>query len=263
MAVGTFHVSLSSFEGPFDLLLHLIARHRVDVHAIPIAQITDEYLAVLRGAETVDLEVATDFLVVAATLVELKAARLLPNEDDPELDELAVEVRDLLYARLLDYRTFKHAAAWIDERLEAGRGSWPRMAALEERFARLRPDVVLPVDGPGLAALAATAIASAPHHEVDLTHVQPIRMTVREAVAHVLGGLRRAGGRASFRALTASCRDRIEIVVSFLALLELYRVDVVELEQTGTFGDLQVAWIGETPPTADAVPMLLTSGGEG
>jgi segregation and condensation protein A len=262
MAVGTFHVSLSSFEGPFDLLLHLIARHRVDVHAIPIGQITDEYLAVLRAAETVDLEVATDFLVVAATLVELKAARLLPGEDDPEVDELALEVRDLLYARLLDYRTFKDAAGWIDERLEAGLGSWPRMAALEERFARLRPEVVLPVDAEGLALLAARAIAAAPPPGVDLTHVQPIRMTVREAVALVLEGLRRAGGRAGFRELTATCRNRIEVVVAFLALLELYRADVVELEQAGTFGDLQVAWIGERPPRAEAVPLLL-AGGEG
>lgn len=261
MAVGTYHVSLSSFEGPFDLLLHLIARHRVDVHAIPIAQITDEYLSVLRQAEVVDLDVTTDFLVVAATLVELKAARLLPGSDEPELDELALEVRDLLYARLLDYRTFKEAAGWLDASLEAGAGSWPRAAALEERFARLRPEVVIPVDAAGLAALAARAFASAPPPSVDLSHVQPIRVTMRQAVAMVVAGLRRSGGRATFRALTAGCRNRIEVVVSFLALLELYRAEVVELDQAERFGELRVSWVGEGVAVADE-PLLAEALGE-
>jgi segregation and condensation protein A len=261
MAVGTYHVSLSSFEGPFDLLLHLIARHRVDVHAIPIAQITDEYLAVLRQAETVDLEVATEFLVVAATLVELKAARLLPNTDDPELDELAIEIRDLLYVRLLDYRVFKEAAAWLDASLEAGAGSWPRMAALEERFTRLRPDIMIPVDAAGLAELAARAIASAPPPSIDLSHLQPIRMTIRQAVALVVAGLRRSGGRATFRALTAGCRDRVEVVVSFLALLELYRAEIVELDQAERFGELRVSWVGDGIAVADE-PLLADALGE-
>ncbi len=261
MSVGTYHVALSSFEGPFDLLLHLIARHRVDVHAIPIAQITDEYLAVLRQAEIVDLEVATEFLLVAATLVELKAARLLPNTDDPDLDELAIEVRDLLYARLLDYRIFKEAAAWLDASLEAGAGSWPRAAALEERFARLRPEIVIPVDAAGLADLAAQAIANAPPPLVDTSHLQPIRITVRQAVARVVAGLRRAGGRATFRALTAGCRDRIEVVVSFLALLELYRAEVIELSQAEVFGELLVSWVRDGIAVADE-PMLAEMLGE-
>lgn len=243
MAVGTFHVSLSAFEGPFDLLLHLIARQRVDVHAVPIARITDEYLAVLRSAEIVDLEIATDFLVVAATLIELKAARLLPAEDDPEVDELALEARDLLYARLLDYRTYKGVAGWLEDRLEAAGGSWPRSAALEERFTRLAPPVTVPVDAAGLALLAARAFAAQPPAGPDLSHVQPIRLTVREATAQVLAGLRRLGGAATFPALTAGCRDRLEVVVTFLALLELYRGEVVDLEQAGTFGELCVTWL--------------------
>jgi segregation and condensation protein A len=248
MAVGTFHVSLSAFEGPFDLLLHLIARHQVDVHAVSIAEITDEYLAVLRSAEIVDLEVATEFLVVAATLIELKAARLLPAEDDPEVDELALEARDLLYARLLDYRTFKGVAAWLDARLEAAGGWWPRSAALEERFTRLAPPVTIPVDAPGLALLAARAIAAQPPSAPDLSHVQPIRLTVRQATAQVLAALRRMGGAATFPALTAGCRDRLEVVVTFLALLELYRGEVVDLDQAGTFGELRVAWVDEPVP---------------
>lgn len=248
MPASTYQVSLSSFEGPFDLLLHLIARHRVDVHAIPIGEITDEYLAVLRVADTVDLEVATEFLVVAATLVELKAARLLPDTDDPDLDELALETRDLLYARLLEYRTFKRAAAWLDERIEAGVGSWPRLAALEERFARLRPEVTVPVDAPGLAALAARAFANAPPPEPDLSHVQPVRMTVREAAGLVLDGLRRAGGSATFGQLTVRFRTRVEVVVVFLALLELYRADLVDLDQAERFGELEVTWLGPAVP---------------
>lgn len=261
MSAGAYHVTLSSFEGPFDLLLHLIARHRMDVHAISIAQITDEYLAVLRQADTVDLEVATEFLVVAATLVELKAARLLPSTDDPDLDDLAIEVRDLLYARLLDYRTFKEAAAWLEASLEAGAGSWPRAAALEERFARLRPEVTISVDAEGLAALAGRVIANAPPPSVDVSYLQPIRITVRQAVALVVAGLRRAGGRATFRALTAGCQNRIEVVVSFLALLELYRADVIELDQAERFGDLQVSWVGGGIAVADE-PMLAEALGE-
>jgi len=248
MPVGTFQVSLSSFEGPFDLLLHLIARHRVDVYAIPIGEITDEYLAVLRGAETLDLEVATEFLVVAATLIELKAARLLPGTADPDVDELALEARDLLYARLLEYRTFKQAAGWLDERIAAGVGSWPRAAALEERFARLRPEAIIPTDAAGLAALAARAFANAPAPEPDLSHVQPVRMTVQEAGALVLGELRRHGGRVTFGELTARMGTRVEVVVSFLALLELYRADLVDLDQAERFGELQVTWIDGAVP---------------
>lgn len=253
MAVGTFHVSLSAFEGPFDLLLHLIAKHRVDVHAIPIAEITDEYLAVLRTAETVDLEIATDFLVVAATLIELKAARLLPAEDDPEVDELALEARDLLYARLLDYRTFKGVAGWLEARLESASGSWPRSAPLEERFTRLAAPITVPVDAAGLALLAARAIASQTPPGPDLSHVQPIRLTVREATAQVLAGLRRLGGTATFPALTAGCRDRLEVVVTFLALLELYRGEVVDLDQAGTFGELRVTWLDDAPVLAEVL----------
>jgi segregation and condensation protein A len=253
MGSATYRVSLSAFEGPFDLLLHLIARHRVDVHAIPIAQITDDYLAVLRQVDIVDLEVATDFLVVAATLVELKAARLLPDTDDPELEELVLEARDLLYARLLDYRMFKEAAGWVAAALSAGSGYWPRAAVLEERYARLRPEVRLPVDAEGLARVAARAFAATPPDEVDLTHVQPLRLTVREAAALLEGALRRAGGEATFRELTADCRDRADVVVAFLALLELYRCDRVDVAQARAFGELRVTDLEGVRPAAALV----------
>lgn len=237
---STYHVAVGSFEGPFDLLLHLIARHKVDIYDVPLAQITDDYLAVLRQLEIVDLEVATEFLVVAATLVELKAARLLPGEDDPELDELALEARDLLYARLLDYRTFKEAAGWLADAMVAHRGYVPRSVRLEARYRALVPDVPLPIDAAELAAIGAYALAERPVPVVDLSHLQPVRMTVREAAGMVVDELVRAGGRATFAELTAGCRHRVEVVVHFLALLELYKVGAVDLDQAARFGDIAV-----------------------
>jgi len=238
---ATYHVSVGSFEGPFDLLLHLITRRKVEIWDIAIAQITDEYLAVLRDLdEHLDLEVATEFLIVAATLIELKAARLLPAEDDPELEELALEARDLLYARLLDYRTFKEASAWVVERMEAFAGYAPRDVGLEERFRGVLPDVELTITAEELAAMAARALADKPEPVVDLSHVQPVRMTVREAAGMVMDELARAGGRASFRELTAGCRHRVEVIVHFLALLELYKLGHLDMDQASSFGDIVV-----------------------
>lgn len=240
---ATYHVAIGAFEGPFDLLLHLIARHKVDIYDIPLAQITDDYLVVLRSMDQVDLEVATEFLVVAATLIELKAARLLPGEDDPELDELALEARDLLYARLLDYRTFKEASGHLADRIEANAGYFPREVGAEAAFAGLVPEVQLPLDAAALATLAARVLADRPQPFVDLSHVQPVRMTVREAAGMLLDELLRAGGEATFRELTAGCRHPAEVVVHFLALLELYKLGHVDLDQVASFGELVVAHI--------------------
>jgi segregation and condensation protein A len=248
---GSYHVSVGAFTGPFDLLLHLIARHKVDIYEVSLSQITDDYLAVLRelqrpsqtteGQGKLDLEVATEFLVVAATLVELKAARLLPGEDDPELDELALEARDLLYARLLDYRTFKDAAAFLADGLAASAGYVARDVRLEQRYTDLVPPVRLGVDAQQIAALAARVLAERPASSVDTSHLQPVRMTVREAAGMVMTELERAGGRATFREVTAGCRHRVEVVVCFLALLELYKLDLVDLEQASSFDVLTVA----------------------
>lgn len=243
----TYHVSVGSFEGPFDLLLHLISRRKVEIYDIPIAQITDDYLAVLRDLEVLDLEVATDFLVVAATLIELKAARLLPAEDDPELEELALEARDLLYARLLDYRTFREAASFVAERLETFSGYVPRDVSLEEPYRNVLPEVELTITAQELAQLAATALADKPDPVVDMSHVQPVRMTVREAAGMVMDELDRAGGKASFRELTAGCRHRVEVIVHFLALLELYKLGHLDFEQAASFGDIQVQTLPDEP----------------
>jgi segregation and condensation protein A len=244
-----YHVSTSAFEGPFDLLLHLIARRKVDVYEIPIAEITDDYLAVIGTLDALDLEVTTEFLVVAATLLELKAARLLPGEDDPELDEVALEARDLLYARLLEYRTFREAAAHLRARLDLHDGYVPRDVRLEPRFAALRPEASLGVTPEGLALLAARALARADEPVLDLSHVQPVRMTVREAAGMVLDELARAGAPVTFDELTAGCRHVAEVVVHLLACLELHKLDQVDLRQDGTFGSITVTW------TPDAAPL--------
>ncbi|CAN5164153.1 segregation/condensation protein A [soil metagenome] len=247
---STYTVSVASFEGPFDLLLHLISRRKVDIYEIPLAQITDDYITVLRQMEVLDLEVATDFLVVAATLIELKAARLLPGEDDPELDELALEARDLLYARLLDYRTFKEVAGFVGERLAGHQGYVPRAVPLEPAFTGLLPQVRLELSAADLALLAARALAEQPDQIVDTSHLPPVRMTVRDAAGMLVAQLQRAGGRANFAELTAGCRHRIEVVVHFLALLELYKLDQVDIDQSARCGAIDVAlnadadWLG-------------------
>ncbi|MGI8575931.1 MAG: segregation and condensation protein A [Egibacteraceae bacterium] len=271
-ATSTYTVAVGAFQGPFDLLLHLIARRKVDIHEIPLAAITDDYLAVLREMETVDLEVTTEFLLVAATLLELKAARLLPVDETDELDELALEARDLLYARLLEYRSFKQAADFLARTFADQRGFHPRQLALEPRFAAARPAVTLPVGAGDLAGLAALALAERPPEQVDLGHVQPVRLTVRDAARMVSDELQRAGGRATFAELTAGCRHRIESIVCFLAVLELYKFEQIELDQARTCGELVVSsgpgltWNGAPlVPTVDQPVAVLpadAAGGE-
>ncbi len=239
--MSSYTVSVGSFEGPFDLLLQLIARRKVDIHEVSLAEITDDYLVALAELEEVDLEVTTEFLLVAATLLELKAARLLPDETDPELEELAVEARDLLYARLLDYRAFSAAASWLGAALVAAAGYHPREAGLDEDLRRLRPPPELGVDADGLARIAARAFAERPSREVDVSHLQPVRMTVGEAAELVAGELRRAGGEATFAEVTAGCRHPVERIVCFLAVLELYKHEAVDLGQDEAFGDITIA----------------------
>lgn len=245
-------VVVGSFSGPFDLLLQLAARRQVDVHDVAIAEITDDYLAVLRTLDVVDLDETTQFLVVAATLVELKAARLLPVDDDSDLDELALEARDLLYARLLEYRTFKRASRWVAERLEATADLRSRTAGPGPEHAGVRPELAWTTSPADLHRLAVQLRAGRPAPRVDLSHVSPVRMTVAEAADLVLDELGRAGGAAAFAELTAGCRHRIEVVACFLAVLELYRHELVDLDQPTTLGRLRVTaleparWRGES-----------------
>lgn len=237
-------VSTPVFEGPFDLLLHLITRDQVDLWEVSLSSIVDAYVATLEQMRGLDLEVATEFLLVAAVLVELKTRRLLPGRDDVELDEeLALwEERDLLLARLLEAKTFKQAAAAMSRMIDAAARSLPRQAGMEERFAGLAPDLLEGLTPGRLRDAAIRALTPKPVARVLLDHVAPIRMSVADAVEELIGELPGAGW-VSFRRLTAAAGSRLGVIVRFLAVLELYKQGKVDLDQTAAFAELRVAWL--------------------
>ncbi len=245
-----YEVSTPVFEGPIDLLLHLIMREQVDLYEISLATIVDAYLAELARMEEAsagfDLEVATDFLLVAATLVELKTKRLLPGSDDLDLDDDLVlwEERDLLLARLIASKTFKDAARALQVLADHAGRSVPRRVGPEDRFIEVAPDLLAGVTPDDLRAAFLRAVAPAPVPTVDLRHLTIVRASVTEAVAELLGTLplRRV---VSFRELTRHHHERLEIVVRFLAILELCKQGMVVLDQPERFGDIVVRWIGD------------------
>ena len=234
-----YQVKLEVFEGPFDLLLHLIARRQVDIYEIDLAEITADFLASLEGIEDLDLDTATRFLVVAATLIEIKAARLLPTDEREGLDDLLGEARDLLYARLLEYRAFRDASAQLEELLRTGEQRHAREVPLEPHFQRLVPETPLPVDAAGLARLAAIAFTPAPPEHVDLSHIRKSYISIRDAARTVLSRLEDEGTAATFRTLVEG-RNRGDRVVFFLALLELYKLGHLDLEQPDHRSELAV-----------------------
>ena len=245
---GPFEVHLTNFSGPFDLLLGLITKHKLDITEVALAQVTDEFIAAVRAAESADepweLGRISEFLVVAATLLDLKAARLLPSGDVEDAEDLeALEARDLLFARLLQYRAYKEVAAGLAVRLGDQARSVPRSVTLEPQLAALLPELVLAIGPAELALLAARALAprAAPH--VDLGHVYAPVVSVREQAAVLVERLRRSGG-ASFRTLVADAGSTLVVVVRFLALLELFREAVVSFDQAGPLGELTVRWTG-------------------
>ncbi|MFN2609237.1 MAG: ScpA family protein [Acidimicrobiales bacterium] len=241
----SYEVSTPVYSGPFDLLLHLICRDEVDLWEVSLATIVDAYVVEVERMGTIDLEVATEFLVVAATLVELKCRRLLPGPGDVELDEeLALfEERDLLLARLLECRTFQNAGAVLARLASSAGASHPRTAGLEPRFLALTPDLLAGVGADDIAAAYLRATTPRPVPTVDLDHVAPIRVSVAEVVDELAVALPGTGWR-SFRQLTAGLPSRLDVIVRFLALLELYKQGLVELAQAETFGELTVVWTG-------------------
>jgi segregation and condensation protein A len=254
-AAGTsgFEVHLTNFSGPFDLLLGLISKHKLDITEVALATVTDEFIAYIRTAERAgadggqswDLDQVSEFLVVAATLLDLKAARLLPSGDVEDEEDLEfLEARDLLFARLLQYRAYKVVAADIGARLAAEARRFPRTVTLEPHLAALLPELVWQI-GPGeLAVLAAKALAPrALPPGVDLSHVYTPTVSVREQAAVLVDRLRH-GGAASFRSLTADAGSTLVIVVRFLALLELFREGAVGFDQVSPLGELTVRWTG-------------------
>jgi segregation and condensation protein A len=243
-----YEVQTAVFEGPFDLLLHLVLRSQVDVYEISLSAIVDAFVAELDNLANVNLEIATEFVLVAATLIDLKTRGLLPGRDDVELDEeLAIwEHRDLLLARLLECKTFKDASAALARLASAAERSTPRRAGLEERFADLAPDLLAGVTPLRLREAFIRACTPKPIPRVDLFHVQPVRLTVAEAVEELIDELPRVR-RITFRRLTQDLVDRVEIIVRFLALLELYKQGLIELTQEGTFGTVDIEWLGQGP----------------
>jgi segregation and condensation protein A len=248
-----FQVRLTNFEGPFDLLLQLIFAHRLDVTEVALHQVTDDFIAYTReiGAQ-LDLEETTAFLVVAATLLDLKAARLLPaGQIDDEEDLALLEVRDLLFARLLQYRAFKHVAEMFAELEATALRSYPRSVSLEDRFTELLPEVMIGVDAARFAEIAAVAFSPRPVPTVAIGHLHELQVSVPEQAQKLLTLLeaRGRGEWSTFSELVADCEVPMEVVGRFLALLELYRSRAVAFDQSEPLGVLQISWTGERPNT--------------
>jgi segregation and condensation protein A len=248
-----FQVRLSNFEGPFDLLLQLIFAHRLDVTEVALHQVTDDFIAYTKAiGPQLELDETTAFLVIAATLLDLKAARLLPAGEVHDEEDLALlEVRDLLFARLLQYRAFKHVAEMFTELEAAALRSYPRSVSLEPRYQDLLPEVMLGVDAQLFAQIAASAFMPRPVPTVATEHLHELMVSVPEQAKHLLAELERRGvGQwATFAELVADCREPILIVGRFLALLELYRARTVAFDQSEPLGVLQVSWTGDWPPS--------------
>ncbi|HET6296109.1 MAG TPA: segregation/condensation protein A [Kribbella sp.] len=242
-----FSVHLVNFEGPFDLLLQLISKHKLDITEIALSVITDDFIAHIKalGSEW-DLDQTSEFLLIAATLLDLKAARLLPQGDVEDAEDLALlEARDLLFARLLQYRAFKQIAALMQHRMAEEAKRFPRAVGMEPRFADLLPEVLLGVDPAGLAALAAAAMArkDAVPEGVSLAHLHAPTVTVREQALVIVDRLRRQRS-TTFRALVADSPDTVTTVCRFLALLELFREAAVMFDQVTPLGELTIRWTG-------------------
>ncbi|MFJ5042684.1 segregation and condensation protein A [Streptomyces parvulus] len=251
---GVFKVRLANFEGPFDLLLQLISRHKMDVTEVALSKVTDEFMAHIRGmGSDWDLDETTEFLVVAATLLDLKAARLLPAaEVEDEADLALLEARDLLFARLLQYRAYKQIAEIFNERLESEARRYPRTVGLEPHHAELLPEVVISIGPEGFARLAVKAMQPKPKPQVYVEHIHAPLVSVQEQAGIVVARLRELG-EASFGVLVQDTADTLTVVARFLALLELYREKAVELDQETALGDLLVRWTGGDGDTEPVV----------
>lgn len=253
---GVFKVRLANFEGPFDLLLQLISKHKLDVTEVALSKVTDEFMAHIRAmGPDWDLDRTTEFLVVAATLLDLKAARLLPSaEVEDEADLALLEARDLLFARLLQYRAYKQIADIFSHRLDEEARRYPRTVGLEPHHAELLPEVVISIGAEGFAKLAVKAMQPKPKPQVYVDHIHAPLVSVQEQAGIVVARLRELT-EATFRVLVADTDDTLTVVARFLALLELYREKAVALDQETALGELLVRWTGgegdETPLVTD------------
>jgi segregation and condensation protein A len=242
---GGFQVHLDNFNGPFDLLLQLISRHKLDITEVALSQVTDEFIAHIKAAGSAwDLDQTSHFVVVAATLLDLKAARLLPSGEVEDPEDLALlEARDLLFARLLQYRAFQRVASYIATTLQAQGRRFPRDVGIEPRFARLMPELTMAISPARLAALAAKAMAPKQASVLSLAHMHAPAVSVREQATVVVDRLRHQR-TMTFRALTSDSSTMLVTVARFLALLELFRDGAVAFEQLTPLGELTVRWTG-------------------
>jgi segregation and condensation protein A len=247
---NAFEVRLDNFEGPFDLLLSLISKHKLDITEVSLHRVTDEFIAHVkagaarRGDEGWDLEQTSSFLVVASTLLDLKSARLLPQGEIEDEEDLALlEARDLLFARLLQYRAFKQVAGVLEARLAGESRRHPRAVGLEDRYAALLPEVLIGIGLDAFAALAAKALEPKPEAQLSLQHIHAPAVSVREQAELLVDRVRRAG-TMTFRALCGDSPDMLTTVARFLALLELYRENAVAFDQVSPLGELTVRWTG-------------------
>jgi len=246
--VSGFSLHLDNFDGPFDLLLQLISRHKMDITEIALGAVTDEFISYIKQLENSengwDLDKTTEFLVVAATLLDLKAAKLLPSgQIDDEADLALLEARDLLFARLLQYRAFKELSAIFAERIEREEKSFARLVALEPHFAKLLPEVLIGVGSQRFAAIANRVLTPKTTPTFSIEHIHRPLVSVAEQALKVVEHLRRMS-RVSFRALIADADSTLVVVARFLALLELYKEGVVRFEQVVSLGELQISWVG-------------------
>ena len=247
-ASGGFSVHLDNFDGPFDLLLQLISRHKMDVTEVSLSIVTDEFIAFIRGLEASgegwELDQATEFLVVAATLLDLKAARLLPSGEVEDEEDLALlEARDLLFARLLQYRAFKEIAATFSERILAADKSFPRVVALDPALASLLPEVLIGVGAQRFAAIAERVLTPKVSPVVAVEHLHMPLVSVTEESKRVVEALRHSKS-LSFRNLISDADSTLVVVARFLALLDLYRQGVLRFEQVIALGELHISWTG-------------------
>ncbi|RNM11083.1 segregation and condensation protein A [Nocardioides pocheonensis] len=270
---GAFAVRLDNFEGPFDLLLSLISKHKMDVTEVALSQVTDEFIAHIRfrqarsaESEGWDLEQTTSFLLVASTLLDLKAARLLPAGDVEDEDDLALlEARDLLFARLLQYKAFKQVASVLEHRMAGEALRFPRSVGLDERFANLLPEVLIGLGLEEFAGLAAKALEPKAEPELSLAHIHAPTVSVREQ-AHVVVERLKVQGTLTFRKLAGDAPDVMTRVARFLALLELFREGVVAFDQVSPLGELTIRWTGgeedeiEITDEFDGTPLPIEQG---
>jgi segregation and condensation protein A len=250
------HVRTPAYEGPFDVLLQLVSDHKVDVYDIPLAVVVEGFLAEVAARQPLELEVCSEFLVIAAILVELKSRKLLPGPDDVDDDEelSAFDERDRLLARLYELQAYAAAADAFSLLIEQAQRSLPRLAGLEEQFRDVAPDLLAGCTAERLAAAYLVGAAPRPEPDLDLSHVTVEAVTVSEAVAELEERLPGCEA-ATFREITSHCTTRMQVIVRFLALLELCKRGWVTLDQGETFGDLLVTWTGHDP-RRQPVPVL-------